>query len=605
MEQTNYKKLGFKCGVEIHQQLATEKKLFCRCPAGRYSKKFDAEVLRHMRPTLSEMGVYDGTALMEFKTKKEIVYRLNRETVCTYEMDDTPPFLINEDAVNIAIEIGLLLGSAIVDEMHIARKQYLDGSIPTGFQRTAIIGMGGEIPYKGKKIRIRQFAIEEDSCREVTDIGHTITFLTDRLGMPLVEVVTEPDMETPEEAAEVVRQIGRLMRMTGKVRRGIGAVRQDVNVSIAGGRRVEIKGVPKYQHIPKLVRTEALRQKALIEIAAEMKKRGINFENFKTVEKDLTFELRNSGSSVLEDAVSRGWKIGAIKLPKMAEILNIRTQPGKTFVHEISGRVKVIACIDHIPNLYHTDNWPEYKGWQKDMLKTKRALDVTREDVAVVVWGSSADVETALNEIRSRVLEALEGVPHETRQAMFDGTTDFERILPGPDRMYPDTDHPPVKIEKTRVKAIAQNLPPKPWDLEEKYRKWKMPEDTCSALALSHYTDIVEKLSKRLKPEVMKTVGVVLTQTVKNLSRKGIGVDKINPEDIFDMFLAYGEGKFHRSLFSEILIAQAENIDVPFKETAKPFFQRYQKETVPSSTKDRASVNVAGVPISVQNPSNS
>lgn len=554
MEKVDYKELGLKCGVEIHQQLATKKKLFCRCPAGMYSKKYDAEVLRHMRPTLSEMGVYDGTALMEFKTKKEIIYRLNRSTVCTYEMDDTPPFLINKEALQIALEIALLLDSAIVDEMHVARKQYLDGSIPTGFQRTAIIGMGGCVPYRGKKIRIRQLAIEEDACREVSDIGHTITFLTDRLGMPLVEVVTEPDMETPEEAGAVVREIGRLMRMTGKVRRGIGSVRQDVNVSIKGGRRVEIKGVPRYQNIPLLVHNEAIRQKALLEIMDEMRRRGITFENFETTAKDLTDDLKNTKSEHLHTAfLNEGWKIRGIRLPKMGGILNKKTQPGKTFAHELSGRVRVIACIDHIPNIYHTDNWPEYKGFAEDIQLIKRTLGIGPGDVGVVVWGIDADTQTACQEIKDRVLEALEGVPHETRQALPDGTTDFERILPGPDRMYPDTDHPPVKVDKNLVKKIAKTLPEKPWELEKKYREWGMPEDAVAFLPLSKYKNLVEQLSKILDPSLMKTVGVVLAQTIKSLERRGVPAGRIPEERLSELFIAFSKGVFPRKNFRTIL----------------------------------------------------
>ncbi len=191
-----YSELGFRCGLEIHQQLKTEKKLFCRCPAGLYQRKndYDAEVIRHMRPTLSELGEYDGTALMEFKTRKNITYRLKRQTACTYDIDDTPPFPINREALAIAMEIALLLKTSIVGELHITRKQYLDGSIPTGFQRTAIIGIEGSILFPHKQIRIIQLSIEEDSCREVSDVGHERVYSTDRLGIPLIETVTYPDM---------------------------------------------------------------------------------------------------------------------------------------------------------------------------------------------------------------------------------------------------------------------------------------------------------------------------------------------------------------------------------------------------------------------------
>ncbi|MEK9138292.1 MAG: Glu-tRNA(Gln) amidotransferase GatDE subunit E, partial [Bacteroidota bacterium] len=230
MTDADYATVGFKSGLEIHQQLLTQKKLFCRCPAGKYSTQYDAQILRHMRPTLSELGEYDGTALMEFKTKKEIIYQINRETVCTYEMDDTPPFELNDEALDIALGVGVLYGCSMVDEIHIARKQYLDGSIPTGFQRTTIVGVDGKVPYKDREIHIVQLGLEEDSCREVSDIGHRRTYITDRLGMPLFETVTGPDMKTPQEVAEVGELLRRIARSTGRVRTGIGAARQDVNV---------------------------------------------------------------------------------------------------------------------------------------------------------------------------------------------------------------------------------------------------------------------------------------------------------------------------------------------------------------------------------------
>ncbi len=276
-----YHDLGFLSGLEVHQQLLTQSKLFCRCPAGRRVDTVDAEVLRHMRPTLSELGEYDRTALMEFKTRKEIVYLLERGTVCTYEMDDTPPFHIDEAAVRIAVELAELCNLNLVSELHVMRKQYLDGSIPTGFQRTAMVGLAGEVPLRvpslgiDRSLRIRQLSLEEDSCREVADVGHRITFRTDRLGMPLTEVVTEPDLLTPWELRAGAELLARIARATGKVRRGAGAARQDVNVSVAGGRRVEIKGVPHHRGLPLLTHIEAFRQLNLLRIREELRKRGV------------------------------------------------------------------------------------------------------------------------------------------------------------------------------------------------------------------------------------------------------------------------------------------------------------------------------------------
>ena len=307
-----YSRLGFKCGLEIHQQLDTEKKLFCHCPVGYRNDEPDAIILRHMRPTLSEMGTYDGTALMEFKTRKQVIYQLYRENVCTYEMDDTPPFPINQKALDYAIEIALMLNCQLVDEIHITRKQYLDGSIPTGFQRTAIIGVDGWIPYRGRKIRIQQLALEEDACREVEDKRHTIVFRTDRLSIPLVEVVTKPDMLTPHEAAEVDGLLGRLLRASGRVRRGIGTVRQDVNVSINGSDRVEIKGVPRTPDIRALTHYEALRHKALLELKDELRKRGITTEDFKAEDHEVTDLLSNTSNPRLRALIDKGEVIHAV-----------------------------------------------------------------------------------------------------------------------------------------------------------------------------------------------------------------------------------------------------------------------------------------------------
>src|SRR5512147_3262709 len=274
IERFDYQSVGLIAGLEVHQQLLTATKMFCRCPAGMYTEDHDGVVLRHMRPTLSELGEYDGTALMEFKTKKNIIYLLHEGNVCTYEMDDTPPFPVNQEAVDIAIEQCLMLACDIVDEVHIARKQYLDGSIPTGFQRTAIVGVNGRLPFRGRTLSITQVSVEEDSCREVSDKGHLIVWRTDRLGMPLIETVTGPDLRTPDEVEEAILLIGRVGRSTGHVRVGIGASRQDVNVSVRGGRRVEIKGVPQAGWAPRLVHGEAWRQVNLLRLRDELHRRG-------------------------------------------------------------------------------------------------------------------------------------------------------------------------------------------------------------------------------------------------------------------------------------------------------------------------------------------
>ena len=556
MTEADYKTVGFKSGLEIHQQLYTDKKLFCRCPAGIYSDNYDAEILRHMRPTLSELGVYDGTALMEFKTKKEIIYRINRNTVCTYEMDDTPPFLINEDALDIALGIGMLYNCKLVDELHIARKQYLDGSIPTGFQRTAIYAVDGWIPYKDRKVKIVQMSIEEDSCREVADYSHNRIYLTDRLGMPLIETVTGPDMRTPQEAAEVGWICAKLVRSTHKVRRGIGAARQDVNVSVEGGTRIEIKGVPRIGMIPLLTHNEAMRQWNLLRLREELKRRGITLETFQAKDYDITSVIKKPHYVPLKNAVESNLKIACVVLKGFKDLLRWQTQPDTYFSKEISDRVRVIACLTTIPNLIHSDSKTDTLT-SSDWQKVKKYVDASDNDTLVIVWGNEEDIQTAVNEIIIRAREATIGIPSETRQALSDGTNGFERILPGADRMYPDTDLPPKKIAEDRINKIRSLLPEQFWNRQTWYKELKIPPDTIDELSISKYAELFKEAVNEWKINPV-TAAVVLIQYPKRLKKGSLNFGSINEEILSSVLKAHGDGKLTPDFILSALIMSSE-----------------------------------------------
>ncbi len=487
-----YAEFGLRSGLEIHQQLDTKKKLFCRCPVHPYTDEFHAEILRHMRPTLSELGEYDGTALMEFKTKKEIIYQIHKDTVCTYEMDDTPPFELNEEALDIALQVTMLLNCNLVSELHIARKQYLDGSIPTGFQRTTILGVDGWIPYKGRRIGIKQLGLEEDACREVSDNGHDRIYRTDRLGIPLIEPVTYPDMRTPTEVAEVAQIIRWLTRSTGRVRRGIGAARQDVNVSVEGGTRVEIKGVSRIPLIPLLVHTEGFRQLALLEIKRELQSRGITHASFQADVYNATELLRGTRYYPVAKAMNKNLQVRSIVLRGYHGILATRTQPETNFAREISDRVRVVACLDLLPNIVHSDMEGETLS-STEWTKIKKQSRTGNNDTVVIVWGSEQDVTTAAKEIAIRAEETLDGVPNETRQALPDGTNGFERILPGPNRMYPDTDLPPIAITEERIGRIRSILPEAPWIKEKRYGELGLGSDVARNMSIAVEKDLFDR----------------------------------------------------------------------------------------------------------------
>lgn len=544
MTEEDYHHVGFKSGLEIHQQLLTEKKLFCRCPAGKYTHHYDAEILRHMRPTLSELGEYDGTALMEFKTRKNIIYRIKRETVCTYEMDDTPPFLMNDQALDIAIGLGVLYECNIVDEIHIARKQYLDGSIPTGFQRTAIFALDGKVPYKGRDISIIQLSIEEDSCREVSDIGHRRVYLTDRLGMPLIETVTGPDMRTPFEVAEVANICSKLVRSTGMVRRGAGAAREDVNVSVTGGTRIEIKGVPKIDRIPLLTYNEAARQWNLLRLREELNRRGITKDTFQAKDFDVTSQLKNVHYLPVKDALDKKLRVRCVVLKGFRDLLHWRTQTDTYFSREIADRVRVIACLTTIPNIIHSDSGGETL-MSSQWAKIKKFTEATDDDTMVLVWGEKEDTDTAVKEIIIRAKEATIGIPAETRQALSDGTNGFERILPGADRMYPDTDLPPMKVTPERVVRIKSSLPKHFWKREEWYKTLNVPKDVLEELSISRFAGLFETLVNEMNINPV-LASVALIAYPKRLKKKGIDPELITEEMLKDIFKAYKEGILSR-----------------------------------------------------------
>lgn len=543
--------MGFKSGLEIHQQLKTQKKLFCRCPAGEYYENYHAEVLRHMRPTLSELGEYDGTAVMEFKTRKEIVYQLNRNNVCTYEMDDTPPFELNQEALDIALEVALLLNCNIVGELHISRKQYLDGSIPAGFQRTTILGTDGWIPYKDRRINIRQLGLEEDACRQVSDIGHRRVFKTDRLSIPLIETVTYPDMRAPWEVAEVAELLRELARCTGKVRTGIGRARQDVNVSVEGGTRVEIKGVHKIPYIPRLTHFEALRQWNLLELRAELQKRGITKETLKSSFAEVSGILKKTSFPPICRALERGWRTMAVGLSDYKGILAFPLQPGRDLASEISDRVRVIACLDELPNIIHSE-MKDSPLTSAEWSKIASALESKKNDVIILVWGDDRDSETAVSEIIIRAREAAESIPNETRQAFPSGINGFERILPGPDRMYPDTDMPPVPLAEERIKKAKSRLPLTPWQRREYYRKLGLSQEIIKEMVIDERAILFQRAVEAfpIKPTI---AAVVLCQMLKHLERKELPVSGLRDESLLDLLRRYSGGEFAREGFLEIL----------------------------------------------------
>ncbi|MRT94383.1 Glu-tRNA(Gln) amidotransferase subunit GatE [Ancylomarina sp. 16SWW S1-10-2] len=560
--EKDYKRIGFMSGLEVHQQLKTKKKLFCHCPAGilHNHNNFDAEIIRHMRPTLSELGEYDGTALMEFKTRKEITYRLNNESACTYEIDDTPPFIINKEALEYALEISLLSNLNIVGEVHITRKQYLDGSIPAGFQRTAILGVEGHIQLKHKKVRLIQLSIEEDSCREVSDIGHKRIYKTDRLGVPLIETVTYPECYTPDELREAAEYIRFLNRSTGKVRTGMGAGREDVNVSCKGGTRIEIKGVAHNKWIPELSHNEAFRQWALLNVMKKLKKQVKNQKEWKikSIQIDpIQLKLQNELMASMDFS---DMEVYAVNLVGFLGILSHFTQPNHCFANEITDRLKVVACIEK-PNMYHSEEI-DGSSVKVDFDKIKELLHANDDDAQIIFWGPKADIPTALETIEERCIMAFDTIPPETRKSFKDGTTIFERVLPGADRMYPDTDAAPIPLPNDYIEKLDQNLPVEIYQRYEQLRSWEIPTDTDHYILRNNLVPVIEKIVKLKIPA--KFIGTFFGHTLKYVEGKHKKHEDFKYNRIIKMFEYIQKNKLHYDISKLMLPVLIEHPNMDF-----------------------------------------
>jgi Glu-tRNA(Gln) amidotransferase subunit E-like FAD-binding protein len=255
----DYSKIELKAGLEIHQQLNTHK-LFCPCPSQIKQDEPDFEIIRELRPLAGELGEIDPAAIFERKKKKHYIYEGYNDTTCLVELDEEPPHPINESALDIVLLIAKMLNCKFPDVVQVMRKTIINGSNVAGFQRTALIGYDGFIETSFGKVGIQSIAIEEDAARRIAEDSESVTYRLDRLGIPLIEIATAPDCKIPEQVKEVAETLGMLLRSTGKVMRGIGTIRQDINISVKGHPRIELKGVQELPQMPIIVMKEVERQ---------------------------------------------------------------------------------------------------------------------------------------------------------------------------------------------------------------------------------------------------------------------------------------------------------------------------------------------------------
>lgn len=555
-----YGALNFKAGIEIHAQLTSTQKLFCHCPAVLTQAKPLDIVRRKFRPVIGEMGVYDPALLIEFKKDHTIFYEAF-ETICTYELDETPPFSINTDALYEGIKLAKMLNCHIVEETNVCRKNYLDGSVPGGFQRTTLVGYDGYITFKPnkskkngeKRLSITWLYVEEDAARKnnVLTKGKDVYFKLDRLGIPLVEIVTYHNLTSPTEVVQAARTLGMLIKSSGSVRKGLGALRQDINVSIGEGDRVELKGIQLLQLIPVAIDLEIQRQIGLVTIKKELEKRQVKPGDISLHLMDVTDVFKKTTSKIIKSALRRKEKVFFLSLDRFQGLLGRELQPNKRFGTELSDRVRAFT---NLKGLIHSDEDLVKYGFSQGEIKSLHAKSSHTNSAFVLVIGAEEVARRALTFVHERVLATFEGVPQETRRVNAEGISTFMRDLHGRSRLYPDTDLPSIVIDHDRVLKIEKNLPEYFWDKIERISStYGISAELAEDLVYDDKTELFEELMAKKAPT--KTVITTLTQTLTAISREGVNIHAIHDQHLLEVFDALIQKQIAKEAIPDILTA--------------------------------------------------
>ncbi len=523
-------------GLEIHQQLDTHK-LFCNCP----SELVDEEGLsfvRRLRPTQSEMGEVDAAALEEARKKLQFVYQA-LDTTCLVEADEEPPHPANREAVETTLLVALLLGCTPVEEIHFMRKIVIDGSNTTGFQRSALVATGGEIEVDGVVVGIATVGLEEDAARKIREEEGRVVYRLDRLGIPLVEVATDPDIHSPEEARAAALRIGSLLRATGRVKRGLGTIREDVNVSTPGGARIEIKGVQDLAMIGAYVEGELERQRLLLSTQDTLRERGASAEG---EPRDLSELFAGTASAILATALERGGVVLGLRLPGFAGTLEGRLGP------EFAGRVKAVG----VGGFFDSDELPAYGVTDEEVAAVGAALGCGEDDAFVLVAETPERAGAAVAEIRRRAREALDGVPEETRDPRPEGVTAYSRPLPGRARMYPETDIPPIRVTDAWLERLRAHLPELPEVRAQRYEEtYGLHPQQAAQLVTEGCDDLFDVLAGAGHPPTL--VASTLLHTFPELSREGLDVDALGPDALGEVFAGLEAGRFAKEAVPDVL----------------------------------------------------
>lgn len=560
MDDLDYSKLGLKAGLEIHQQLDTNK-LFCNCPSEIREDAPDKTVKRVLRASAGETGSVDIAAAYEMSKQKHYVYEHYNDTTCLVELDEEPPHDSNAEALNIVLQLSKMMNAETVDQVHVMRKTVVDGSNTSGFQRTALIARNGfiDVESEGKlnRIKIDTLCLEEDAARIISRRSDHDIYRLDRLGIPLIEIATGPDMRSAKQVKDVAAFIGMMLRSTGKVKRGLGTIRQDVNVSIAEGARTEIKGVQDLRMIDTVVELEVLRQLNMLklrnEIISRIKKLDLSTEII-----DLTEYFCDTKSSMIKKNIDSGLRVCGKFYRDFKGFFGFEVNPSRRFGSELSDRIKAFG----LNGLIHSDEDLNKYKIAEEVKNIYSILKLNDSESLIMIIGTEEKCKLAFNKIDETIRAFYEkGLSKEVRNAREDGTSSFLRPMPGSSRMYPETDVKTIIPDMKNIE-MPELIKDKVLRFEKEY---SLPAQVAKELVFENGFELFVKKYPQVKPV---TIAEILVSTPKELKTRfdlEIDVESSKFRELIDNVLSkLNSGDLAKEAIIEIMVEYAKGNTIDF-----------------------------------------
>jgi glutamyl-tRNA(Gln) amidotransferase subunit E len=562
-DEKYYKELGFMCGLEIHQRLATSEKLFCSCSASLEEQQHGPEVTRRQRAVAGELGDIDRSAKFEELKERNFKYVISEGHACLVDIDEEPPHKMNKDALKIALKLAASMSMIVPVELEPMRKEVVDGSNPSAFQRSTLVGLNGFITVNGNKIEVPSMFLEEESAGIISNSDSHAVYDTSRIGIPLIEIDTFPYIKTPTEAKAVALYIGTLLRLTGVVQRGIGSIRQDVNVSISGGSRIEIKGLQELSDMDRFIENEVIRQQKLLEISKLLKSRNASVSS---EIKDLTDLFLSSESKMIAASLKASGSVMGFALRNFKGIIGMEVNPSRRLGTEISDYAKMAG----VKGIIHSDeDMSKYNISPSEIEAVRKRLGLGSEDAFILITGKRETVLKALSLATERSKMAISMVPPETRavdnRELF--TTRFMRPLPGGSRMYPETDTRPILVTQSMLKE-AKHSTISVSEERSKLISELSSEDLADRMMLSPKLQLYRELTESEKSD-KQFVANVLLQKFREMQREGVDPETINNAKMKEIFGLFFDGKITKQATEELIKLSAKENEKSITELVK------------------------------------